>query len=318
MKTTGIMMITAFLILTISSVKTLAASNEDTPYFSNIKIYKEGPVVGDGDSIFVTCELLNSLVSPEYCIATIDAGESNDIKIELVLNPVSGKYEGCYTFGSTADNPARACYIMTVESGDIVSKEHSDFESPEFYYCNTCKNGTHYPVVVHESQNPTCTSLGNSEKIKCSLCGAVISELEIIPALGHAWDSKPTTDKKATCTGGGLQSIHCSRCSETKDVKAIPATGHSYGEWSITKEPTCTEEGSRKLKKISVIQIQYSRDRNFINGVKTVTAKKKTTSKIISKLNSKKTYYIRIRVYKKSGNEVHVSSWSAVKKVKVK
>lgn len=63
-------------------------------------------------------------------------------------------------------------------------------------------------------------------------------------------------------------------------------------------------------KKIASIQIQYSTDKTFKKGVKTVTAKKTATSK--------KTYYIRIRAYKKSGGNVHVSKWSAIKKVKVK
>ena len=71
-------------------------------------------------------------------------------------------------------------------------------------------------------------------------------------------------------------------------------------------------------KKIAKIQIQYSTDKTFKKGVKTVTAKKSAASKKISKLKSKKTYYFRVRAYKKSGGKVHVSKWSAVKKAKVK
>ena len=49
----------------------------------------------------------------------------------------------------------------------------------------------------------------------------------------------------------------------------------------------------KNQKKIAKIQIQYSQDKSFKKGVKTVTAKKNASSKKIRKLKSKKTYYVR-------------------------
>ena len=74
----------------------------------------------------------------------------------------------------------------------------------------------------------------------------------------------------------------------------------------------------KNLKKIAKIEIQYSLDKNFKTGVISKYAKAKKTSLKIKKLTSKKTYYVRIRAYKKSGGVVHVSKWSSRKKVKVK
>ena len=74
----------------------------------------------------------------------------------------------------------------------------------------------------------------------------------------------------------------------------------------------------KNRKKIAGIQIQYSLDKTFKTGVKTVTAKKTATSKKIKKLKSKKRYYVRVRAYKKVGNVMHVSKWSAKKSVKVR
>ena len=71
-------------------------------------------------------------------------------------------------------------------------------------------------------------------------------------------------------------------------------------------------------KKISRIQIQYSTDRKFKKGVKTVYAKKTAVSKKISRLKSKKKYYVRVRSYRKSGRTTYASKWSAVRSVKVK
>ena len=65
-------------------------------------------------------------------------------------------------------------------------------------------------------------------------------------------------------------------------------------------------------------QIQYSTNKNFKSGKKTVTiSKAKTVSKQITGLEEKTTYYVRIRTFKKAGKKYY-SAWSAVKKVTTK
>lgn len=53
------------------------------------------------------------------------------------------------------------------------------------------------------------------------------------------------------------------------------------------------------------------------NKTKTIS-KNKTTSYTIKKLKKKKTYYVRIRTYKKVSGKTYYSEWSSVKKVKIK
>ena len=66
-------------------------------------------------------------------------------------------------------------------------------------------------------------------------------------------------------------------------------------------------------------QIQYSTSKKFAKGNKTKTIRKnKTTSYTIKKLKKKKTYYVRIRTYKKVSEKTYYSEWSSVKKVKIK
>lgn len=66
-------------------------------------------------------------------------------------------------------------------------------------------------------------------------------------------------------------------------------------------------------------QIQYSISKKFAKGNKTKTiSKNKTTSYTIKKLKKKKTYYVRIRTYKKVSGKTYYSGWSSVKKVKIK
>lgn len=70
-------------------------------------------------------------------------------------------------------------------------------------------------------------------------------------------------------------------------------------------------------------EVQYSTASNFKKGNKTVTiSKNKTTSKSVSKLSSKKKYYVRVRTYKTvkvNGKNVKLySGWSKAKSVTTK
>lgn len=67
-------------------------------------------------------------------------------------------------------------------------------------------------------------------------------------------------------------------------------------------------------------QIQYSADKNFKKGVKSITvSRNKTVSKKISRLQSKKKYYVRIRTYKTvriNGKQTKLySAWSKARTV---
>lgn len=65
-------------------------------------------------------------------------------------------------------------------------------------------------------------------------------------------------------------------------------------------------------------QIQYAADSRFTKERKTVTVGKQSATRYkISGLKNKKTYYIRIRSYKRVGKKVLYSSWSTVKKIRV-
>lgn len=65
-------------------------------------------------------------------------------------------------------------------------------------------------------------------------------------------------------------------------------------------------------------QIQYAADRRFTKERKTVTVGKQSATRYkISGLKNKKTYYVRIRSYKRVGKKILYSSWSTVKKIRV-
>ena len=50
--------------------------------------------------------------------------------------------------------------------------------------------------------------------------------------------------KAPTCTEAGEETAKCSRCEAT-DTKELAALGHDFGDYIVTKETTCTEAGEK-------------------------------------------------------------------------
>ena len=65
-------------------------------------------------------------------------------------------------------------------------------------------------------------------------------------------------------------------------------------------------------------QLEYSLDRSFDDATTVSIAKRTTIKRTISGLKKKKTYYVRIRTYKKVNGKKYYSDWSSVKKKKTK
>ena len=113
--------------------------------------------------------------------------------------------------------------------------------------CNKYEEET-IPVKEHVHNyketvvDATCTADGYTE-YKCQ-CGDTYQD-NVVPA-GH---KEVVLEAKApTCTEYGLtEGKKCSACNEVfvEQIK-IDATGHKYGEWTVVKESTVTEEGVRE------------------------------------------------------------------------
>ena len=60
-------------------------------------------------------------------------------------------------------------------------------------------------------------------------------------------DGEWIVDTEATCTQAGSRHFVCAACQETVKTEDIPAKDHTDGEWIIDTEATCTQTGSRHL-----------------------------------------------------------------------
>ena len=76
----------------------------------------------------------------------------------------------------------------------------------------------------------------------------------------------------------------------------------------------------KQTKNVTGYEIWCSTSKKFTKKttVKKAIAKAKTTSLTVKKLKAKKTYYVKIRTYYKTGGKKYYSDWSSVKKVKTK
>lgn len=89
---------------------------------------------------------------------------------------------------------------------------------------------------------------------------------------------------------------------------------------NVTATPTskAIKLSWKKVSKAKGYQIQYSTKKDMSSSTTVEIDSNKTLAKTISKLKSKKTYYIRMRAYKTVGNNRIYSYWSSTKTVKTK
>lgn len=71
----------------------------------------------------------------------------------------------------------------------------------------------------------------------------------------------------------------------------------------------------RKGPQVTGYQVQYSTSKNFNNPKSKRIKGYNHNTKKVKKLGKKKTYYVRVRTYKKIGNATYFAKWSKVKKI---
>ena len=136
-----------------------------------------------------------------------------------------------------------------------------------------------------------------------------------------------TVDKKGKVTvkGYGQTKITITSAAKGKYPKAkktitltVKPVKTRIASVKSTKSKNMVVKWKKDTKATGYV-IQYSTDKKFKKGVKTVTiTKNKTTSKTIGKLKGGKNYYVRVCTYKKSNGKQIKGSYSTVKSVKVK
>ena len=120
----------------------------------------------------------------------------------------------------------------------------------------------HTHSISNVSAEGDCITNGIKDHIECTDCGRFFEdttgalEIEVYDVtadknsskhVGEAKYAKETIDVEPTCTKAGSKTLHynCDKCNgEMKTEKVeIPALGHKFGPWTITKNPTKDADG---------------------------------------------------------------------------
>ncbi len=107
-------------------------------------------------------------------------------------------------------------------------------------------NALDHTEVIDSAIAATCTTTGLTEGKHCSVCNEVLVAQTTVDALDHT--EVIDSAVAATCTETGLtEGNHCSVCNTVLVAqKTIQANGHSFGEYIIEIEPTCTTDGKKQ------------------------------------------------------------------------
>ena len=117
----------------------------------------------------------------------------------------------------------------------------------KIYNALTAKGSTYNFTQGHIEKvipavEPTCTDAGLTAGKVCEICGKVLEEQKVVPALGH--DVVTDAAVAATCTEAGKTAgEHCARCGLViKAQEVVAALGHDVVVDEAV-EPTCTKAG---------------------------------------------------------------------------
>ncbi len=101
---------------------------------------------------------------------------------------------------------------------------------------------TGHNIIHHDGVENTCTESGYKDYDTCSNCD--YNTYEVLPAM-HKYTSIVTTP---TCTEQGFTTHTCSECNDSYVDSYIPAVGHSWGAWYVSKEITPTDSVGEKKR----------------------------------------------------------------------
>ena len=219
--------------------------------------------------------------------------------------------------------------------------------------CDAIKDSTAIPMKAHDYEShiipATVNDIGRIIE-KCSVCG--YTGLETVVASPKSFNLSADTyvySGSAKTPSVSVKDTHRQALEQGEDYTVSYQAGRkNVGRYAVkitlmgcyegeqtmyfTINPkstslstlTAAKKGfNAKWKKqspqTSGYQIMYATNSKFTSGKKTVTvSSNKTTSKKITKLKTKKKYYVKVRTYKKVGSTKYYSSWSKAKTVKTK
>lgn len=155
----------------------------------------------------------------------------------------------CKTCGDTRTETI-AMLEHTWDDGQVTTKPSCTEKGIRTYTCKVCKatktediEATGHDYKVKDHKDATCTEDGYTTSV-CKNCGD--EKKETIKATGHQ-HTEVRGAKKATCIEEGYTGdTYCTDCENMISTgKKIEKTDHTWDNGVVSKDPTCTEKGSK-------------------------------------------------------------------------
>lgn len=197
-----------------------------------------------------------------YICKTCGYGENHTINATGHKPEIRNKKEAtCSSTGYTGDTYCSVCNKKLSSGETINKKEHTWVKQDnipatcekggmEVEKCSVCGETKETQIsdpLGHDfrewkiTKEPTCTKYGTKKRI-CKRCNEY--EIDVIDPTGHQ-HTKIIDQKAATCEEKGYSGdLYCEDCRVIIQLgQEIAATGHTWDDGEITKEPTQTATG---------------------------------------------------------------------------
>lgn len=228
-----------------------------------------------------------------YICKTCGYAENHTITATGHKPEIRNKKEAtCSSTGYTGDTYCSVCNKKLSSGETIAKKEHAwvkqdnipatcekgEMEVEKCSVCGETKETQISDPLGHDfgewktTKEPTCTKYGTKKRI-CKRCNEY--EIDVIDPTGHQ-HTKIIDQKDATCEEKGYSGdLYCEDCRVIIQLgQEIAATGHTWDDVTITKEPTQTETGIRtytckKCHKTGTETIPMLKGHHWDNGTVT-------------------------------------------------
>ena len=234
----------------------------------------------------------------------------------------------CFMIG-TAATEGEHVHSYTIQS----EKAPTCTSSGEIVY--VCECGDTYTEYTEplghkmthvEAVEPTCEKAGSREHWHCETCGLdfadengdyTIDKDDIkLDKLSHMI-TQYSKNKKATCfEDGSVAGTKCALCGKVFKAPEI-IKKKTFGGIQVKKFTKGFVVSWTRDKTATGSEVVYSAKKTF-SSAKKIRVKNSKNYLKIKKLKSKKTYYVKVRAYKKSGKKTLYSNWTKTKSVKTK
>ena len=244
--------------------------------------------------IFSILAILTMAVILTCIFAACDKVGAQDSRFKVTIHPNNGQDDIVWDVAAdipsiTKDGYHIVGYYLDAEltiSTSLESLKATGLTKNVDVYVKWEKDACNHVEVIDNAVAPTCTTSGLTQGKHCSVCGAILQEQTVVPALGHSlehhdgkeaicteigWDEYDTCKrggcdyttyheisaldhdmvpherKEPTCSEIGWEAYDgCTRCDYKVNYVELPQKSHTSSWWIIDVPATCDQDGHQK------------------------------------------------------------------------